>query len=265
MNNVRNMLAYKAQRHTDQMNLLYSDNIKRSIDGTIMWEDGVVKDLIHSNRSNDTKIHVEDMCSVTALLETGICDKYSNIAMLNFASYKEPGGRFLEGSSAQEEALCHESYLYNVLEAFVDDYYTPNHDTLNNGLYKDNLLYVPNIYFSRNNNGKACDVIVCAAPNKGVAMRYGKVTTTEYMDALHSRIDAILYTAFTNHVECLILGAFGCGVFRNDPMDVASTFKDLLTGKYAGAFHEVIFPIPQNPKNHNFSVFNTIFNSPKKG
>ena len=36
------------------------------------------------------------------------------------ASYKHPGGYFLGGSSAQEEALCHESNLYPILLAFME-------------------------------------------------------------------------------------------------------------------------------------------------
>ena len=39
-------------------------------------------------------------------------------AVLNFASYKEPGGGFMAGSQAQEESFCHESFLYNVLRQF---------------------------------------------------------------------------------------------------------------------------------------------------
>lgn len=259
------MIAYKAQKHTEQMDLLYSDNIKKSINGTMIWGAGTPKDLLCVDRSKNTKIHVEDMCSVTALFETLSNTNYSRIALLNFASYEKPGGRFMEGSTAQEEALCHESFLYNVLRAFIDDFYTPNHATLNNGLYTDNILYTPDIYFSRGENGITCDVITCAAPNKGVAMRYVKAVSHEYMNVLHSRIDSILYTAYANQVECLILGAFGCGEFQNSPLDVSMTFKELLSEKYRNVFDEVIFPIPQKPKNKNFSVFNTVFNSTKKG
>ena len=53
------------------------------------------------------------------------------IGVLNFASFKEPGGKFLDGSSAQEECLCHASFLYNVLYKFQDSYYNINKQHLN--------------------------------------------------------------------------------------------------------------------------------------
>lgn len=58
-------------------------------------------------------------------------------AILNYASYKSPGGFFLEGSPAQEEALCHESNLYPILLAFDRTYYA----WLNKALYLNRALY----------------------------------------------------------------------------------------------------------------------------
>ena len=59
-----------------------------------------------------------------------IKDIFNNIGILNFASYKNPGGMFLRGSTAQEEALCHESTLYNVLIKFNDTYYKSNRENI---------------------------------------------------------------------------------------------------------------------------------------
>lgn len=53
-------------------------------------------------------------------------------AILNFASHKNPGGMFIEGSRAQEECLCHESCLYNVLLKFPQ-YYAWNQQNLKKG------------------------------------------------------------------------------------------------------------------------------------
>ena len=69
------------------------------------------------------------------------------IAALNFASYKHPGGMFIKGSSAQEESLCHASFLYNVLKEFEDSYYKENRKNLNRSLYTNKALYSPNIKF----------------------------------------------------------------------------------------------------------------------
>lgn len=48
---------------------------------------------------------------------------FGRCAVLNFADYVCAGGMFLEGLTAQEEALCHESILFPVLNSFEDSYY----------------------------------------------------------------------------------------------------------------------------------------------
>lgn len=82
--------------------------------------------------------YLKDQDSVSCLF--GLIDR-SKTAILNYASYKHPGGYFLGGSSAQEEALCHESNLYPILLAFDDTYYAWNRQRLNRALYLDRAIY----------------------------------------------------------------------------------------------------------------------------
>lgn len=105
--------AAKAERHTKLMQDKYKDQIQASISATklykVVWNS---ENPVKNAEKNKMCILVEDLDSVAAIL------KYqgSKMAVLNFASYRSPGGGFIRGSIAQEECLCHESFLYNVLE-----------------------------------------------------------------------------------------------------------------------------------------------------
>lgn len=180
----------------------------------------------------------------------------SNIAVLNFASYKHPGGMFMEGSIAQEEALCHESFLYNVLSE-CPSYYDYNKRYLNRALYKNRALYSPDIIFERDNTSVYCNVITCAAPNKAAAQKYQNVSDEENAKVLRSRINFILKIAADNKTDTLILGAFGSGVFGQSAKEVASIFKDLLENKFSNAFDKIVFAVPSG--NGNLEAFQEIF------
>ena len=255
-----NYIAHIAITHTKEMEEKYHNEIQNSIRYTKEYKDGcattVTSNLQSPFSNTKTKIRIVDTDSVTALFSS---DYNDDIAMLNFASYKNPGGRFIDGSRAQEEAICHESTLYNVLKECEEKFYEPNRDRLNNALYHSNLLYVPDVIFERNDVIKRCDVITCAAPNRGVALRYKRVSDEEYFTELSNRIDTVLYSAYDNDIRCLILGAFGCGVFKNDPHDVAKTFRHFIDTKYKDVFKEIIFPIPKDYRNGNLDTFRSTF------
>ena len=76
---------------------------------------------------------------------------------------------------------------------------------------------------------------------------------------MRSRINAVLNIAYNMGVETLILGAFGCGVFKNDPLVVASIFREYLTTPYMGAFSNVIFAVPDES---TYTVFSSTFYKP---
>ncbi|MFR3451345.1 MAG: TIGR02452 family protein [Collinsella sp.] len=87
--------------------------------------------------------------AVAAILENGrgraeFCD----LAVLDFASFTNPGGGYTRGSWAQEEALCAESFLYNVLEKQGDWYGENRRRNINCDLYRNRALVVPKVRFS---------------------------------------------------------------------------------------------------------------------
>ncbi len=196
----------------------------------------------------------------------------NDVTVLNFASFKNPGGMFLNGSPAQEESLCHHSTLYEVLRCFSSLYYSDHKKYLNNGLYMNDVLYTPFIkFFARSRFGNEendivnaeswkANVINCAAPNLNA---YGRRfssndTLPSHMKAIHNaleeRIETVMIVANLSRTMHLVLGAFGCGVFKNDPYDVASIFYSTILTKYVGRFKTISFPIPRG-KNNNYDAF----------
>lgn len=248
----RSINKINAANHANKMNSKYAIEIQQSISRT---EKYAGKQFIPRC---DTVLEYDNIQVVEMTTEQYIMIMKPNgkVAALNFASYKKAGGMFLEGSMAQEEALCHHSTLYNVLSGYdsIFNHYKTNMNDLNRGLYRDICLYSPDIIFD---NGFKCDIITCAAPNLVPVLRYKTATMDEIYSVLYSRCKFILEVAVSNHVDTLILGAFGCGVFKNNPHDVANIFKSLLYNEnYRSYFKQVIFAIPTG---ENYDVFNNVF------
>lgn len=168
--------------------------------------------------------------------------KFKNPIILNFASFKNPGGMYMEGSSAQEESICCVSNLYEILSAFDDTYYAHNRTNTNKGLYYNRMIVSPGVVFVDENGDKICTatVITCAAPNAGAAKRNG-VSDEEINEIMLERIAGILEVC-KDVYGTLVLGAFGCGVFKNDLKFVAEAFNEMTeyVAKYYDAFHYVI-------------------------
>ena len=162
------------------------------------------------------------MSTAEAIYELG----NNNCIALNFASYKNPGGAYLNGSCAQEESLCHESWLYNILARF-QSYYDWNKKNLNRGLYKDRALYTPDVYFSDGERNAIADILTCAAPNRSIIVKgYTNFTEEENYKVLHDRMLFMSKICSLKKKDTLILGAWGCGVFKQDPKIVARLIRN---------------------------------------
>lgn len=244
----------RAKDHTLNMTLMYNDEIAHCIEKTTVYSVDFNPSAVEKRYDTPT-IYLLPIDSVSAIFS----NSDGKTAVLNFASHKNPGGMFYEGSKAQEEGLCHESFLYNILVSQAD-YYAWNNQHKNRALYVNRGLYTPDVRFIRDNDTTWCDVITCACPNWGSAEKWGAVTPEENTEALKSRIKFVLDIAADNKVDTLILGAFGCGVFKQNPEEVAEIFKEFLSTTHRGAFKQIIFPIPPGP---NFTGFKRIFEAKK--
>ncbi len=176
------------------------------------------------------------------------------ICALNFASYTHAGGGFLSGSMAQEEALCHKSTLYPVLKK-CEPYYAWNIGNKNGGMYKNRALFSKNIIFEDGNTRASADVISCAAPNKSASS--GPKTESEekhQSEILRSRIRFVFAVAAENYPDILILGAWGCGVFGQDPKEVAAIMHEL-TAEYRPA-KRIVYAVPSDTRGkENYEAF----------
>jgi uncharacterized protein (TIGR02452 family) len=170
------------------------------------------------------------------------------VAALVFASAKNPGGGFRTGAQAQEEGLARASALYRCLTAAPAFY--AFHRTHGDSLYSDRVIYSPRVPVFRDDEGQLLDTpyhvsfLTAAAPNRGAvpASRAGQVAA-----ALAVRARRVLAVAAEHGHRRLVLGAWGCGVFRNDPAMVAGAFADALIDS-AGWFDEVVFAVMDHAK-----------------
>lgn len=252
-------IAEIARVHTSRMQIMHGDAIKNSIENSKIYHSTF---SVHWDAHETGDIVVVDNDSVDAIIDARTKNPDAKICVLNFASFKEPGGKFTEGSTAQEESLCHKSFLYNVLsDEKFKEYYASHLKMLNRALYQNEAIYSPDIMFERNTNGTVlCDVLTCAAPNYFAGKTHQNVTKDENTKVLDSRIKFVLDLMAANHVDIPVLGAFGCGVFGQDATEVASIFKKYLEQNIY-PFKQVIFAIPAiiTRKYDNYNKFKKVF------
>lgn len=251
----KEVMKIKAKEHTDAIN----NNPKLA-----MYSSKSAESVTYFEAKPRISLRVIDTDAVSALFSLPEDGKKG---ILDFASFKNPGGKFIEGAMAQEEALCHASNLYNILsdKQIVYEFYGDNSKNLNKSLYTDRVLIVPNVFFWRTDENKknhalAAKVIVAAAPNAGAAKKYCSVPEEEITKVIYSRVNAVLMAAAKSDIDDIVLGAFGCGVFACNPETVAKAFKFYLSSAYAHEFRNVVFAIPKR-NDGNFATFENVFKS----
>lgn len=162
------------------------------------------------------------------------------VTVLNFANNHSVGGAPFS-AGAQEESLCRCSTLYPCLQAMNDAFYRKHQYQYAQGIINhvgnDDLIFTPDVVVFKSDERTAIieptmlphdewykvNVITCAAPE----LRRGPMPA-DYEARITSRIKKILDVAAREKTEVLILGAWGCGAFRNPPETVARVFVSLL-------------------------------------
>jgi uncharacterized protein (TIGR02452 family) len=177
-----------------------------------------------------------------------------DLVLLSFASARNPGGGFMNGAKAQEEDLARCSGLYPCLLT-QPTYYESNRNQ-ESLLYTDHAIYSPKVPWFRVKNYELLDdvflasVITAPAPNAGQALRHDPQCSPAIALALHRRAGIILAIARDNGHRSLLLGAWGCGVFGNNPNMVADVFGQWLADQcFVGCFDRVTFAVHTSSRN----------------
>lgn len=202
-----------------------------------------------------TRIQVANETTLGAALR--LVERGLRPLALNFANGIHPGGGFLAGATAQEEALCRSSALY---ETLIGDPMYKAHRKRELQDASDWAIYSPDVPIFRNDDGTELQspwplsFITCAAPYTP------EVGQPRAGDLLQQRIYRVLDIARSYGYSALVLGAWGCGAFANDPRRTASDFRHALEGDFRGAFSEIIFAITDwSPERRFLGHFRDVF------
>lgn len=225
------------------------------------------RDRILAERGRQrTDFEVVNETTLSAARRLAQTEDHAGVLALNFASARNPGGGFLRGSQAQEESLARASGLYPCVAQMRAMYNTNRR--FRSCLYTDNMIYSPRVPVFRDDADQLLEVpclvsfVTAPAVNAGVVRRRGGADAGRIGDVMLGRIEKVLSLAVIHQHETLVLGAWGCGVFRNDPNDVARWFGDHLTGDglFARAFKKVVFAVLDRTKGRSaIRPFQSIF------
>lgn len=225
---------------------------------------------------NRFQVKAQIVVSKKRTLQAALAYKNEKVCVHNFASATNPGGGVLKGSGAQEECLCRCSTLYFNLSCndMFDKFYTP-HRKEKNPIHNDDCIYTPDVVvFKTDTNSPKnmqekdwykVNVITCAAPNlrpnptnmmnESDGDKQVELSDDKLYELHVSRLRRILDVALLNNNDVIVLGAFGCGAFRNNPNVVAMAARDVIKD-YLYSFKAIEFAVYCLPRdNSNYKIF----------
>lgn len=242
----------------------------------IFWEDDYPQ--FNQNNVYETAITVSKNRSYEAAMKLNKLVPGSKIAVMNFANAFHAGGGVTKGSSAQEECLCRTSTLYPLLyRRSLRDTFYKHHHSLNTAKASDALIYTEGVIICKSDEDLpkrlpqedwlSVDVITVAAPDlrtqsnihaalvgNGAFMNDAELFGYHVKRAIH-----ILTCAAAKGADTLVLGAFGCGAFQNNPEIVARAYKIALQ-EFPKVFKRIEFAVYCSPNDEtNYQVFSRAF------
>lgn len=207
-------------------------------------------ELSTNETSAQGKSIVENISTVDAIRKLREQGR-ENIGVLNFASAKNPGGGFLNGAMAQEESLAASGTLYETLIS-NEEYYRKNR-AYQSMIYTDYGIYSPDVIFFRDGNFRLTEpvkasVLTLPAVNMGQVIQKGE-DVGKARAAMKRRMKLALAIFAEQGAKTLVLGAYGCGVFRNAPDDIAAWWKEHLESGLADYFDCVFHAVLDRSKD----------------
>lgn len=230
-----------------------------------------------TSKTKDQRIEVTKDRSFQAAMRLHKEKPDSKIAVMNFANAFYPGGGVVKGAAAQEESLCRISTLYPLIyrRTLKDSFYKHHHD-LGTSKASDSLIYTEGVIICKTDEDQPkrmdrkdwvrVDVITIAAPDlrEKSNLNLQLLSTGSYMNSAElfgyhvKRAIHMLTCAAAKGADTLVLGAFGCGAFQNDPNVVAKAYKIALE-EFPKVFERIEFAIYCRPdETRNYDIFKMV-------
>lgn len=240
------------QIYEDTMSLAYKYDEPLSAKIFNLTQEDYVKNMQAVESNSVAKIWTENIDCVEAAKKL----QDDQTCILNMASYKHPGGGVKRGTMSQEEELSRRSML---MKGLPEEYYP---------LTIDQFIYTEHVVFMKDQNYQvmqdfACDVITIAAINLNEVYGVKEIGHEEidfYFKWTRKKIQAILWEPYNHGCENLVLSAFGCGVFKNNPYTVAKLFKEEIDKGFSKLYKNIVFAIynDHNSVSDNFQAFKDV-------
>jgi len=213
--------------------------VRNSIQGTVSYPpDAALPRVVPSGKPTRFEVVNDTTLAVARRLAQSHC-----VCALNFASARHPGGGFLNGARAQEESLCRSSALY----ACINGNEMYRHHAHGGGMYTNYAIYSPAVPVFKDDEGELlsepypCAFVTSPAVNAG-ALRHDEDRRGVRRE-MADRVVPLPRHDRQHLLDAVVLGAWGCGVFKNDPEMIADLFAGELRGRFAGVFDVVSFAV----------------------
>ncbi len=227
--------------------------INNGIENTVKYND--VRELTHPKKNLKQLAIVDVIFEDTADLGYYLLQEGLNPLVLNMSSNTTPGGGWRNGAIAQEEALFYRSTYHLSLE-------NPEFYPLNTY----NAVYSPDVYFFRENQSQSynilkqenCCFLSCVAMP---AIKKPSLRNNEYRPSdrrrMKEKIKGVFKIALKHGHDSLVLGALGCGAYKNPPYEVAKIFLEVIK-EYRSYFKRISFAILDFGRSNNYEIFSNV-------
>lgn len=276
MGRIENVIVFEDTEKLCKKNEKLKEAVKKSTEGQKLILEGTELTAVDKNRYD---VQAKVVVSKKRTYEAASAYKGTKTAVHNFASASNPGGGVEKGANAQEECLCRCSGLFFSLNTpkMWDGFYTP-HRKAHDPIHNDDIIFTPAVIVFKTDTAEPklmdetqwydVDVITCAAPNlrerpsngynSGDGNKSANITDKDLLALHEKRLRRILDVAVSEKDETVILGAFGCGAFMNNPEIVALAAKNVIK-EYLYAFRNIEFAVYCPPRDEqNYKIFERV-------
>lgn len=213
-----------------------------------------------ANSGKQAIVEVKDIDCLYAGVE--LKEQEYNPAVLNMASRRNPGGGVVTGAGAQEETLFRRTNLFRSLYQFAPyaEQYGVRHSHHQYPLDRDfGGIYTPDAIYFRESEQKGyallerpicLSFITVAGMNRPDLTADGMIAD-HHVGPIKNKIRTIFRIGLVHGHDSLVLGALGCGAFRNPPRRVARLFHEVMDEpEFKNRYRLIVFAILDDRNAH---------------